>query len=1066
MSQINQQNQNELSQQIQDKQDSRKLISILSSPQLQLIKSNKSKSENTSQDINEQITSLHTSQIFPNNSQQKLNVDQEPELTKIKSSQGLNSPQGSLSQINLNPSISQNLHEDNNQLLNSKYHLQLQENVETNPQITPLNQKMSPNFIAQRLQFLQKKQTNWSQEIDLTKYKPHQIHQKIDNLALFDQNLENKEAVDILKCILVKQPSKRNAKEIQFVRKCLKNVKFFNEIEKQLPEELILRLCKFLSYEKYPQFHRLYKAGDYGRKFYIILEGAVFILTPSISKTFDQSVTDNKEEKQIKQMIMHEFDETPRFFPLPQNLDENADDSQLVQSVVQLQNEGFNIKKTLEKGESFGEIALRTEGIRTASVVCKEDTYFVSITATTYNEVIDAYHDLLYKEKIDFLRNVSIFQRWSLAFVHEIMMQVEIKQYKRGDILYEEGEKSKNLYFVRSGEVELQQTVEIKDGLDSYKSIPDKLVKSNHVWNEKIKNAKLKKCSLVILGPYQYFGDYEIFKKSKRITRAVCYSNSELFVLDKKEFFENMQFINMVKEIHNLFKEREIWYQGMIQKNLYTEAQMHKIIQNQKHQQSLIETNPVEEEKSRRVSFIQELSQKNIITPITQDEKSKYTKVQIDSLRNITEEIDKYQQNSFMEKINIYKEFKSPKNQEQQLFNDQIRIKQKNQIKQIKQEQAIQNVIKLKQFVGKSMNLISQIQSIKNNNLDYRQRKSEQLLPTQQDSLISFQEDSFFHKNYEPSSSHSKNQLAQPSNLQVQIKHAQSKSAQNLMNSIDFLEFNNGQQTQKSTQQNRNSLVDQILHNNLSPRNIQTNKHFYQSKDYLQQQHNDNSQQMQKNLSPSPYQMRTTQNQPISSLFDHKKFSRASLQDIDSLMQSVEKNVIYNKNQALNSDDNLGFIKSQIDANKKSIIRQKMQYNFTHKYLDEKTGRYKLPSKLQLPDQEYLNIPNLQSSKDMTNKIIINSSKNSQNQQVVSFNSANTPHTVKSSFNIDKNSSKENLSNSRQDSPMKNQLSLPSIIVSPKLMNKEINFSKSYKKGKIRREQFDGTQKKRILKLS
>lgn len=57
--------------------------------------------------------------------------------------------------------------------------------------------------------------------------------------------------------------------------------------------------------------------GDFGRKFYIILEGAVFILLPSITKTFDSSITDNKEEKQIKQMIMHEFEDSPKFFPPP-----------------------------------------------------------------------------------------------------------------------------------------------------------------------------------------------------------------------------------------------------------------------------------------------------------------------------------------------------------------------------------------------------------------------------------------------------------------------------------------------------------------------------------------------------------------------------------------------------------------------------------------------------------------------------------------------------------------------------------------------------------------------------
>ena len=83
-------------------------------------------------------------------------------------------------------------------------------------------------------------------------------------------------------------------------------------------------------------------------------------------------------------MIMHEFEETPKFFPTPLNFEEAADESQFIHQIVSASNEGFNIKKTLEKGDGFGEIALRTEGIRTASVVCKEDSHFVSITSSTY----------------------------------------------------------------------------------------------------------------------------------------------------------------------------------------------------------------------------------------------------------------------------------------------------------------------------------------------------------------------------------------------------------------------------------------------------------------------------------------------------------------------------------------------------------------------------------------------------------------------------------------------------------------------------------------------------------
>lgn len=69
---------------------------------------------------------------------------------------------------------------------------------------------------------------------------------------------------------------------------------------------------------------------------------------------------------------------------------------------------------------------------------------------------------MLYKEKIDFLKNISIFKRWSLAIIHEIMMLVRIKTYSRGHVLYEEGDKSKDLFFVRSGEIEVTHNTVIK----------------------------------------------------------------------------------------------------------------------------------------------------------------------------------------------------------------------------------------------------------------------------------------------------------------------------------------------------------------------------------------------------------------------------------------------------------------------------------------------------------------------------------------------------------------------------------------------------------------------------
>lgn len=39
-------------------------------------------------------------------------------------------------------------------------------------------------------------------------------------------------------------------------------------------------------------------------------------------------------------------------------------------------------------GDSFGEIALINDSKRTASVICSEDCYFLSLNKETYNEIV------------------------------------------------------------------------------------------------------------------------------------------------------------------------------------------------------------------------------------------------------------------------------------------------------------------------------------------------------------------------------------------------------------------------------------------------------------------------------------------------------------------------------------------------------------------------------------------------------------------------------------------------------------------------------------------------------
>lgn len=48
----------------------------------------------------------------------------------------------------------------------------------------------------------------------------------------------------------------------------------------------------------------------------------------------------------------------------------------------------------LEKGTCFGEIAVRTEGIRTATVVCTENCHFGTLTSDIFNKILNGYFEI------------------------------------------------------------------------------------------------------------------------------------------------------------------------------------------------------------------------------------------------------------------------------------------------------------------------------------------------------------------------------------------------------------------------------------------------------------------------------------------------------------------------------------------------------------------------------------------------------------------------------------------------------------------------------------------------
>ena len=72
-------------------------------------------------------------------------------------------------------------------------------------------------------------------------------------------------------------------------------------------------------------------------------------------------------------------------------------------------------------------MALRTEGLRTASAITMEETCLLYLSVSAYYnvlkryfiyQVISSYHDGLYNDKLNFLKNIRIFKNWTLSAIH------------------------------------------------------------------------------------------------------------------------------------------------------------------------------------------------------------------------------------------------------------------------------------------------------------------------------------------------------------------------------------------------------------------------------------------------------------------------------------------------------------------------------------------------------------------------------------------------------------------------------------------------------------------------
>ncbi|KAL4463231.1 hypothetical protein ABPG74_007232 [Tetrahymena malaccensis] len=345
------------------------------------------------------------------------------------------------------------------------------------------------------------------------------------------QRLSGEKLIEAGLAVLNKVPTKRGKSDIDILIRLLfflkypKLIFYFTNTTNRLTEEvqffknhfgqnhhqMLQEYSEHFGYQKCSRGDIVFKQGDQGDKFYLILRGQVKVLV---------SV---KRQLQIPQ--------------------EKTDKNKKVKNEKEEQLE----IKVLKSGETFGELAIIDSKPRGATIVCLEDCDFIVFEKNSFIKILKDQETQKLRNEINQLTKIYLFKDFSLNLLKNLYLLFSVNSYQRGDVIYREGEESDKLYIIREGEFKISKKFEYN--LDEVK-----VNKLNN--NEKMK--KVKVLDIGLIGKFQSLGEEEFFVGIQREVTVTCVSkDAVIMAINKKDLLKKMSYDqNSIRLMQNRAKEK------------------------------------------------------------------------------------------------------------------------------------------------------------------------------------------------------------------------------------------------------------------------------------------------------------------------------------------------------------------------------------------------------------------------------------------------------------------------------------------------------------------------------
>lgn len=214
-----------------------------------------------------------------------------------------------------------------------------------------------------------------------------------------------------IKNICNKTARQRSSVEIQYLAEITSNLKLFKQLnEAQGPYSHII-CCRYLKYEFCDSGKHLFKFGEQGTRFYIIVAGRVGVEVPM------------KDAK---------------------------GDVHMVEVMV------------LSSGSGFGELALESSKARAASIRCKAPSHFMYLEKSDYNRLISRMVTDRRTALVEFIKSLPPFEHLTRGKLTKLSYIFKEKVITKSQTLYSEQDPSDSFFIIKEGDFEFFRTIPIK----------------------------------------------------------------------------------------------------------------------------------------------------------------------------------------------------------------------------------------------------------------------------------------------------------------------------------------------------------------------------------------------------------------------------------------------------------------------------------------------------------------------------------------------------------------------------------------------------------------------------